>query len=378
MKIVFVSNFLNHHQLPFCLEMQKNNNIEYYFVATEEIPEERIKLGYDNMNSKYSFVIEAYKGKAEKEQAKKIINESDIVIIGSAPEEYIEERIEKNKLIFRYSERVFKKGIWHILDPRVLHNLKKNHTKYKKNKLYMLCAGAYVYKDFKLVGAYKNKCYKWGYFPRTEYLDISKTIELKEKNKKINILWAGRFIKWKHPELAIKLAKYLKKSGYNFKIQMIGYGPIQEKIKDQIIKYKLTEYIELLGPKKPEEVREYMKKSNIFIMTSDRNEGWGATINEAMNSACAVIANKKIGAVPYLIENMKNGITYKSTREFVKKSEFIIDNIEKRKKIYENAYKTIIETWNVENATKNFIVLSEGLLNNKENIEIEKGPCSKA
>ena len=91
-----------------------------------------------------------------------------------------------------------------------------------------------------------------------------------------------------------------------------------------------------------------------------------------------VIANKKIGAVPYLIENMKNGITYKSTREFVKKSEFIIDNIEKRKKIYENAYKTIIETWNVENATKNFIVLSEGLLNNKENIEIEKGPCSKA
>ena len=35
--------------------------------------------------------------------------ESDVVITGSAPEQFILKRTTENKLTFRYSERVFKK-----------------------------------------------------------------------------------------------------------------------------------------------------------------------------------------------------------------------------------------------------------------------------
>ena len=41
MKIAFCSNFLNHHQLPFCLEMYNRKDINYYFIATEKVPKER-------------------------------------------------------------------------------------------------------------------------------------------------------------------------------------------------------------------------------------------------------------------------------------------------------------------------------------------------
>ena len=60
----------------------------------------------------------------------------------------------------------------------------------------------------------------------------------------------------------------------------------------------------------PEKVRSVMEKSHIFVFTSSHLEGWGAVVNEAMNSGCAVVANVQAGAVPYLIEQGVNGIAY--------------------------------------------------------------------
>lgn len=183
MKITFYSNFLNHHQLPFCIEMYKRLGKDFTFVATEMIPEERLKLGYEDMNDKYSFVLTTYQNQKKYEKALKLGVESDVVIIGSAPDEFIKDRIKQNKLTFRYSERIFKRGRYRIINPRVFISLVKNHTRYRKRNLYMLCASAYTAADFRLVGAYRKKTFKWGYFP--EVLEY-KVDELMEKN---NILF---------------------------------------------------------------------------------------------------------------------------------------------------------------------------------------------
>lgn len=93
MKIVFLSNFLNHHQLQLChsfVELTQNN---FYFVATEPTPKERLELGYYDMNEKYHFVIPAYKGNDEYNKTKQIVISADVAIIRSAPEELITERI---------------------------------------------------------------------------------------------------------------------------------------------------------------------------------------------------------------------------------------------------------------------------------------------
>ena len=37
MKVAFYSNYLNHHQLPFCLEMVKSLGDDFKFIATEKI-----------------------------------------------------------------------------------------------------------------------------------------------------------------------------------------------------------------------------------------------------------------------------------------------------------------------------------------------------
>ena len=45
MKVVFISNFINHHQLPFSKEMIKLIGDGYRFIATEPIAQERLDLG---------------------------------------------------------------------------------------------------------------------------------------------------------------------------------------------------------------------------------------------------------------------------------------------------------------------------------------------
>lgn len=377
MKIALISNFLNHHQLPFCLEMCSKKNVEFYFIATKPISKERLELGYEDMNSKYSFVIETYKSEIEKNRAIDYVNECDAVIIGSASEEYIKRRLIENKLTFRYSERIFKKGIWRIIDPRVIKYLYMNHVKYKNKNLYMLCSSAYTAYDFSFVKAYINKCYKWGYFPETKEYNIKKLIEKKAKNDPIKLLWVARFIDWKHPEIPIELAKFLKKKNYNFELNMIGCGPLLKKTKKMILKDNLTENVKLLGKIDSSNVRKYMEEANIFLSTSDQNEGWGAVVNEAMNSACVVIGNQKIGSIPYLIKNGKNGFVYLNKSDLFNIVEKIIENKEEQKIVGKNAYYTIIKTWNAKNAANNFIEVCNSLLKNKK-CKVEEGPCSDA
>ncbi|MBO7519211.1 MAG: hypothetical protein J6T73_00390, partial [Clostridia bacterium] len=59
MTVALFSNYLMHHQLPFCLEMVRLLGENYIFVATEEFDRERKTLGYEDMNSKYGFVLRA-------------------------------------------------------------------------------------------------------------------------------------------------------------------------------------------------------------------------------------------------------------------------------------------------------------------------------
>ena len=367
MKISFYTNFLTHHQLPFCLEMHKKYGNDFKFVSTVKMPEERINLGYEEMDSKYPFVLKAYESKEKYREAMKLAVDSDVVIIGSTKtDEYIIERLKQDKLTFRYYARIFYKGIFSIFDFKNLKIVYNKHFKYKKNKnLYLLCSSGYGPKDFNKFGMYINKCFKWGYLLE------------KKQNEKVKIIWVGRFIKWKHPEDMVKLARELKKNGYKFGIEMLGNGPLFDKIKSQINKYNLEKEIKLIGAVDSHKVRDYMEKSNIFICTSGRIERWGVVINEAMNSGCAVIAYKEIGAIPFLINNNNNGYYYLNFEDLYNKTVELIENKEKREKFSINAYRTISNIWTAENATKNLELLINSIMNNEEN-PVKEGPGSNA
>ena len=269
MKVTFYSNFLTHHQVPFCLEMQKRLGDNFKFVSTMKIFQWRLDLGFEDLDQKYDFVVRAYESEEQKNEAKRLAIESDVVIIGSTTDELIEERLKLDKLTFRYRARVFifPDGIWKgIFGKGKLKLFWHRHIKYRKNKnLHLLCANAYGAKDFNSLGLYKNKTYKWGYFLETNHYDIDELIASKEKNEKMQIIWVARFISWKHPEVVVKLAKDLKNQGYNFKIQMLGTGVLEEKTRKKIKEQKLEDVLEVVGQVPSDKVKDYMEQANIFI-----------------------------------------------------------------------------------------------------------------
>jgi len=378
MKVIFISNFLTHHQVPFCLEMVKKYGEDFKFISTIKIFEERLKLGYKDLDYDYDFVVRAYESEQEYNRVLKLALDSDIVIMGSTSDIYLQERLKQDKLIFRYRERIFQNGLETVLNKEKIQTIFDRHLKYRNNKnLYMLCASGYGANDFYRLGVYKDRIYKWGYFPIFKKYDVEKLVEEKEKSEEISILWTSRFIEWKHPEYMVKLAKKLKVENYKFKIKMLGNGVELENIKRAVKDENLENYIDVIGPVNSDKVREYMEKANIFLFTSDKREGWGAVLNESMNSACAVIANRNIGAVPFLVKNGENGLTYETFEEFYKLVKNVIEDKNLRRKLSINAYKTIANTWNSKKAVENLSQLFEDIMNNRE-VQVTEGPASKA
>ncbi len=377
MKVTMFSNFLMHHQSPFCDEMYKHLKEDFTFVSTEQMPDSFIQMGYPDCSS-YVYNLNSYIDDTHFKRALKLGFDSDIVITGSAPEVFIKERIRLNKHTFRYSERLLKKGDWQLFSPHILSSLLRSHAMHRNKNLYMLCSSAYLANDLTKVFAYPKKMYKWGYFTAVSELDIQLLLSQKP-SEKINMLWTGRFIKWKHPELAIQLAYELKKKGYNFNLYMIGNGDLIDSARELIKKMDLHKHITLIGNLPNSEVCQYMKNANIFLFTSDRNEGWGAVLNEAMSNGCAVVASDAIGAVPFLIDYQKNGMIYKSgsLKSILQQTEKLFANKLLREELGTNAYKILKNVWSPENAAKNFLLLAKSKLS-AEKLIIDGGPCSIA
>lgn len=377
MTITFLTNIVNHHQIHVADELYKFCGRGYTYVAFEPLPDWLRKGGYQELERPY--ILNAYENKENLIKAKTIAYESDIVIIGSAPEYLVKKRLMDNKITFHYSERWFKNISYRLLSPRLWAYILNNHVRYRNKRSYMLCASAFTAHDVNSVFAYPHKCFKWGYFTKVDDIDI-KTI-LAAKRGKCRIMWCARFLKLKHPEIVVELAAMLKSSGYKFELNMYGSGKKLEDIKKMIERLGVTDVVSLKGNLPNDAILQEMRLHNIFIFTSDRHEGWGAVLNESMSNGCAVVASDRIGSAPFLVKHQVNGLIYKSgnVRSLFSNVKFLLDNPLQAEVYAQKAYMTMRDEWSPQNATVCLIDLINIIQNGKlTDYKKQEGPCSWA
>lgn len=381
MKLVFITNYVHHHQIPLADEFYGMLGDGYKYIATDALPGWLIKGGYDPSISR-PYVIRAYENKEERRMALRLANDADVVIIGSAPEDYVRERINAGKLTFRYSERWFKSRPWFLSGPRAWYNFWHDHIRYRNKPLYMLAASAYTCRDVNAVGAYKNKVFKWGYFTKVEDfpLEASANFNASSEGTEAHLMWCARFLRWKHPELPVKLAKRLKDSGYKFIVDMYGSGDVLESTKELARRLNVMDVIRFQGNLPNEEILKQMRCHEIFLFTSDKNEGWGAVLNESMSNGCAVVASNMIGAVPFLIEDGVNGLVFNSEDldSLETKVKILLDSAEYRRTIARNAIQTMRTIWSPANAAMQLLKLIAAIQTGDDGLIPLQGPCSKA
>lgn len=373
MKIVLLSNYFNHHQKPLSDALYARCQW-FWFVATGKMRRERELLGYETMTEPY--LIQLHDG--TQEQIQKWIDEADAVIAGSAPEYLLRNRKRNRQLILRYSERPVKGDReplkylprlirWNVRNPRGV-------------PIYLLSASAYAPYEYRRFFLFQKRAYQWGYF--TEVIRYPQGYATLEKQKEPNsILWVSRLIGMKHPEAALQVAEKLKKEGFRFQLKMIGAGSLMQDLEETVMEKGLEDVVSLPGALSPAQVRGEMEKSEIFLFTSDKNEGWGAVLNEAMSSGCAVVASHEIGAVPYLVKHGENGVIYRDGdgEDLYQKVKRLLKDPGSRSACGRRAYETMAQMWNGEVAAERLLRLSQEILQGEKHpVLYESGPCSEA
>ncbi len=380
--LTFFSNYFNHHQKALCDEWYTLLGDGFTFVETEPIEGFRADMGW-GAEEIPSYVLRTYTKDEAHQKALQLGLESDLVVMGTAPEQYIERRLQEEKITFRYSERPLKEGFIKFFIPRLTKKYIHLHIRNRKKPLYILGASAYTALDYKKMCSYIGKCYKFGYFPTHISYDIDVLMQRKDKQAGgrdvTTILWEGRMLKLKRPDLVVKAARDLKQKGYHFHVTMIGEGEEREHVEKLTKEYDLTDTISFENFLSPKLARERMADAKIYVMTSNFWEGWGSVIYEALNAGCAVVASHACGATPWLVRNEETGLVYRSgsVKSLTRQLEKLLQTPSLQKKYGTAAYRQMEKLWNPKVAAANVLKLAECLKNGKE-CSIEDGPCSRA
>ena len=365
MTFTFVSNYINHHQIPLCDALYERLGRGFAFIQTMPMEAERVEMGWGVAENEIPYVMCLYEDEYE---CLKRIMESDVVLFGwTGREDIVMPRLQSGKTTLRVSERLYREGQWKAVSPRGLIAKYREHIRYRKENVCMLCAGAYAASDFHLIGAYPDKLFKWGYFTKLRTYGDGAFAAMKPKEGPLQIVWAGRFIPLKHPEYAVRLGAALQKNGHAFRIHMLGGGEMEAALKQEIRREGLSESFVFYGYTGPEQVRDVMEKCHIHLFTSNHLEGWGAVVNEGMNSGCVEVVDARVGAAPFLIRHGENGLLYQSgSYDEMEALVFdLFENWEARRAMGRAAYETIRDMWNAEHAAAALLQFSDRLRQGK-------------
>lgn len=373
MKIIIISNAITPHQVPLCDALNALPNTSVIFIEGEDINKSILPIGWRNTCDRDYVVSNSTYAQNPSLYSELVIN-ADVVIFGSAPIHFVQNRLEAGKLTFLYSERIYKNWKECIKMPFHYWKFRKKYGHYEN--LHLLCASAFAASDYRSLGLFKKNAYKWGYFTPT---NIDLPAAPNRFYKPLKLLWCSRFIDWKHPELAVQLAKRLRDNGYKFTLDMIGEGTLVDKMKHYVESNGLTNCVHFLGTMSNDQVHEQMCQHDIFLFTSDKGEGWGAVANEAMANGCVLVGADQIGSVPYLVTHKGNGIIFQSgnLNSLYKEVIPLIEDNNLCLRLSCNAIATMNEVWSPTKAAQSLIRLVRSLINN-EACTILNGPCSKA
>ena len=118
MTFAFVSNYINHHQLPLCEALYRRLGKAFVFIQTMPMEAERVEMGWSVDVDEIPYVMCLYRDEYE---CLKRIMESDVVLFGwTGREDIVTPRLRSGKTTLRVSERLYREGQWKAVSPRGL------------------------------------------------------------------------------------------------------------------------------------------------------------------------------------------------------------------------------------------------------------------
>jgi len=173
----------------------------------------------------------------------------------------------------------------------------------------------------------------------------------------------SRLVKWKGHNLFLETAKKIIENGIKSKFLILGEGEEKEKIFKRIKENGLNNYFFMLGHK--ENVYDFINLCDIVCNFSIEPEPFGRTIIEAM-ALKKVIFSTNIGGPNEIIDDGVNGFLCEPNSDVISKKIIeVLKNPQLINKIEENAYKKVLNNFNIKNQLEKIESLYEEVIRKK-------------
>ena len=113
------------------------------------------------------------------------------------------------------------------------------------------------------------------------------------------LLFVGNLVHVKGPDLLVAACGRLARDGVRFTAYLIGQGPAAASLGRQIDELGLTGRVRLLGPKPHDELPDWYRAADLFVLPS-RSEGVPGVLKEAQACGTPFVASR-VGGVPEVL-----------------------------------------------------------------------------
>ena len=324
MKFVFFTNIISPHQIPLAKALVEMLGAdEYRYVYTESEDKERSKLGWGNKGEYWCL---------HGDENTDVLSEADIMMSGARATNLFEKRAKEGKTTLYCSERWFKPpiGFLRVFVPsyfkmarRIVKLLNESES------FYYLPMGIHAARDMARLCGLMNG--DWKCLFRAPKLEFEKKPEGKiwlcneprntqntrkycldkmrmcgyfvesgngergmgNGGEEVKVLWVGRLLDWKRVDTIIKAVGECSKSK-KITLDIYGLGPEEAKLKKLAAKY--GDVIKFYPPVPINEVRKLMREHDVYVLSSNGYEGWGAVVSEALEEGMSVIGTYEAGS----------------------------------------------------------------------------------
>jgi len=178
------------------------------------------------------------------------------------------------------------------------------------------------------------------------------------------ILYAGRFRKFKGVTYLIQAFSEISRDYDDTDLYLVGSGPEEKRLK-KMVRLKNIEdrvqFIPLVGKTK---LREYLSTCSVFVLPS-LFESFGIVVIEVMASGKPVIASDIPGPKDIITQSYDGFLFEKENVDELKRYlELCLSDEKLRRKIGENARKTVEEKYTFEKIAKEYLKIFESIRDN--------------
>ena len=310
----------------------------------------------------------------------RIVKEADAIVFNSeipyVTWDMLRERHRQGKLNLRMGERIYRGGRpwWYPFSPKKWIGRMVVRHRFESAGLHFLTMSHWCADDLEYLHACRGRTWRWGYLT-----PVSEKCVEKQKRDKVRIGWCGRMLRLKQVDFILKAYAAMPETARAIsEIHLVGNGEAEEELRQLAKELGIEGSVQFSPMMSQPDAKRFLEDLDVFVFPSNAHEGWGATLLEAMDKGCAVIANKAAGATLEVVEDGSNGFTFKDgdIATVMRRLSWLVEHENERRDMGRRAWETI-QDWSPKEGAKRLINLVEALMNEFASCRFQSGLCSR-